>query len=211
MGSAQRRVRRVHATLHRALRDAVKWKMLTFNPADAADPPRERQAGSAKRQTWSAEKADRFLCQVKGDRLEAAWVLALHTGMRRGELLGLRWHDVDFTTGRAAVRQTLLANSHKLSRGTPKTSRGRRSVPLPAVAVAALKTHRRCQLEERLAWGPAYGDGDLVFAAEDGSPVHPDLFSRAFGRHAARAGVPRIRLHDARHTFATPVSGPVCR
>ncbi|HEX2043283.1 MAG TPA: site-specific integrase [Acidimicrobiales bacterium] len=196
-------VRRVHATLHRALRDAVKWRLLAINPADHSDPPKQRQAGSTELRTWLATEVDAFLAHVTGDRLEAAWILTATTGMRRGEVLGLRWEDVDLVARRAAVRQTLTAAGHKLALSTPKTSRGRRSVPLPATTVEALRTHRCRQLEERLAWGPAYRDGDLVFTREDGSPVHPDAFSDAFNRHAREADLPRIRLHDLRHTFAT--------
>lgn len=196
-------VRRVHATLHRALRDAVRWKLLIVNPADNADPPKQRQAGSAEMATWSADEVERFLAHVEGDRLAAAWVLATTTGLRRGELLGLRWADVDLDAGRASIRQTLLAVADKLSFSTPKTNRGRRSIPLPRRTVVALKAHRRCQLEERLAWGEGWTDSGLVFTRENGTPVHPDLFSRAFERHARRAGLPRIRLHDLRHTWAT--------
>ena len=153
--------------------------------------------------TWPAATLRAFLEGVGGDRLCAAWHLAAATGMRRGEVLGLRWQDVDLDASRVAVRQTLISIRYRLSFGTPKTAKGRRLIALDDRTVAELKRHRKAQLQERLAFGPGYSDADLVFVREDGSPVHPDLFSDYFEKHARRLGLPRIRLHDLRHTHAT--------
>jgi integrase len=197
-----RTVRYVHTVLRQALADAVKWNRLVRNPADAAEPPSARATKAPTMQTWDADQVRRCLEHVENDRLFAAWRLAATTGMRRGEVLGLRWRDVDLDAGRIAVVQTLVGD-RQLSR--PKTGRGRRNVALDPETTAALREHRKRQLEERLAWGPAYQDehGGLVFTREDGSPIWPRSFSRAFAAHVKAAQLPAIRLHDLRHTHAS--------
>ena len=199
-GSSAATVRYVHAVISKALSDAVRWNLLARNVAQAADPPR-----LARRQirTWSAREVRVFLQHVESDRLYAAYVLAATTGMRRGEVLGLRWLDVDLDQGRVSVSQTLVAVEGEVLVSEPKTARGRRNVPLDATTRSALREHRDRQRVERSAYGVAYVDEDLVFCREDGTPLHPDAFSDAFFRHAKAAGLQRIRLHDLRHTHAT--------
>jgi integrase len=196
-------VRRVHATLHRAFRDAMSWGYLNRNPAALAIKPRQRSAGSVEIRTWTADELRRFLDHVRDDRLFAAWRLAASTGMRRGELLGLRWQDVDLDTGRVSVRQTLTTVSNEVAFSEPKTARGKRSIALDGVTINALRTWRARQAEERLAFGPGWHDTGLVFSREDGSLIHPDTFSFWFDRQVRVADVPRIRFHDLRHTHAT--------
>jgi integrase len=196
-----RSVRYVHTVLRHALQDAVKWNRIVRNPADAAEPPSAMAAKAPPMRTWSAAELRVFLAHVATDRLSTAYHLAATTGLRRGELLGLRWRDADLDAGRLAVIQTLVGN-RQLSR--PKTERSRRSVALDPATVAALREHRKRQFEERLAWGPAYeNEHELVFCRENGSPIWPRTFSRAFERHARGAGLPMIRLHDLRHSHAT--------
>lgn len=145
-----------------------------------------------------------FLEHVRDDRLYAAYVLAATTGMRRGEVLGLRWQDVDLDHGRVSVSQTLVVVSgYDVQYSEPKTAKGRRSIALDENTREALKEWRERQSVERALWGDAYTDADLVFARENGTPLHPDLFSDAFWRHVAEAKLPRIRFHDLRHTHAT--------
>jgi len=202
-----RSVAYVATILHRALRDAVRWHAIVRNPADAADPPRP----SSKREmsTWKAHELAGFLTGVADDRLAGAWWLLATTGMRRGEVLGLRWQDVDLDAGRLSISRTLITTDVQrvgepgMAWGTPKTGKGRRQVALDPSTVAALRTHRKRQLQERLAVGAAYEDGDLVCCLEDGRRLHPKTFSYYFGRHVRRLGLPRIRLHDLRHTHAT--------
>ncbi len=153
--------------------------------------------------TWTAGELGRFLDFVVDDRLYGAWVLAATTGLRRGEVLGLRWSDVDLDSGRLAVRQTLVSVAYETKFSTPKTKRGRRSVSLDATTVMALRSHRKRQLEERMEWGPAYQDSGLVVTRENGVLVHPDRFTQMFDKHVKNSGLPRIRLHDLRHTHAT--------
>ena len=126
------------------------------------------------------------------------------TGMRRGELLGLRWRDLDLDAGRVAVTQTLITVKFEVQLGTPKTDKGRRSVALDPGTVVELHEHRRRQAEEIMAFGRAeWPTHDLVFTRADGEPLHPQQFTRWFGQHVKAAGLPRIRLHDLRHTHAT--------
>jgi len=200
-GLNARTVRYVHMILRRALGEAVRLSLLTRNPADMASPP--RPPASTAMRTWSAPELKAFLESVSTDPLYAAWVLAATTGMRRGEALGLRWHDLDLEAGRAAVTQTVLAVRHEVAFSTPKTAKSRRSVALDPFTIAALLAHRKAQVEQRLAFGPGFEDNDLVFCEANGQVVHPDHFSRAFDHHVKAADLPRIRLHDLRHTHAT--------
>jgi integrase len=154
-------------------------------------------------QTWTAEELRRFLDHVARERLAALWTLAASTGMRRGEVLGLRWVDVDLDRARVAVRQTLVVAGRQVITSEPKTSRGRRSIALDPRTVTALRTWRAAQLEERLAWGPAYRDSGLVFTREDGAPLHPEWLSDAFAWRIKTAGLPR----SASTTCAIPMLG----
>lgn len=180
----------------------MRWNLLQRNIADQADAP-SSPPGSVEMKTWTAEELRRFLDFVASDRLYGAWVLAATTGLRRGEVLGLRWGDIDLEPGRLAVRQTLVSVAYETKFSTPKTKRGRRSVSLNATTVMALRSHRKRQLQDRMAWGPAYQDSGLVVTREDGSLVHPDRFTQMFDKHVKNSGLPRIRLHDLRHTHAT--------
>jgi integrase len=123
--------------------------------------------------------------------------------MRRGELLGLRWVDVDLTTGRVAIRHTLVMVDGKPAMAEPKTAKGRRSLTLAPEVLEALRAHRAHQAAERLSWGAHYTDSGLVVTTEDGRQFHPETLSALFVRQAKRAGLPPIRLHDLRHSVAS--------
>lgn len=202
-----RSVAYVAAILHRAFRDAVRWQTLTRNPADAADPP--RPGAKTEMRTWTAAQLRTFLQSLDGDRLAGCWWLLATTGMRRGEVLGLRWEDVDFERKTIRIVRTLITTEVQrrgapgFAWGTPKTAKGRRTIALDETAVAALKAHRKRQREERLAAGPSYDDQGLVVCQADGSPVHPKTISYQFKKAGRAAGLPTIRLHDLRHTHAT--------
>jgi integrase len=152
---------------------------------------------------WSAEEVRRFLERTGDDDHHPLWRLMLQTGMRRGEALGLRWRDLDLDRARLSVRQQLVRAGAAVAFGPPKTAAGRRQIALDKGTVAVLKAHKAAQREERLRWGPAYKDGDLVFCRPDGHPHDVDVISQRWDASVARAGVARIRLHDARHTHAT--------
>jgi len=183
--------------LHKALADAVRWGRLSRNPVDQADPPR---TVVPEMSVWSPEQLRAFIDGVRTDRLFAAWLLASTTGMRRGELLGLRWSDLDLDAGTASIKQIRTVARYQVLTLTPKTDKGARTIALDPATVAALRSHRVTQKEERLLCGPAYqGTDDLVFTSADGDPIHPERFSCWFTQHCRRSGLPRIRLHDVRH------------
>jgi integrase len=194
-------VRNTHVVLRKALADAERLGLVPRNAAAAAKPPAPTKRDL---ETWSSEELRMFLAAVEGDRLEIAYRIAAATGMRRGEVLGLRWRDVDFDLGQIAVAHTITTAGRELVTGPPKTPRSRRNVYLDKRTLAALKEHRKRQREQRLAAGPAWdGEHDLVVCDEIGRPIHPAHMSRAFDLILAQLDVQRIRLHDLRHTHAT--------
>jgi integrase len=196
-------VRRVHATLHRALRDATRWGHLQRNPAAVAVKPRQPGIGNRDITTWSSAEVRRFLEYVASERLFALWRLAAMTGMRRGEVAGLRWSDVSLDAQRLAVRQTVTGIGSRVAFGEPKTKRAKRSIALDRETTLALATWKRQQEQERAAWGATWEDTGLVFTRENGSLIHPDLLTTWFRGCASRSGVTIIRLHDLRHTHAS--------
>jgi integrase len=193
-------VRYVHTTLRRALRDAVADGLVVRNVAAQARPPRARRV---EMHTWTAAEVGTFLASVREDRLYAAWLLLATLGLRRGELLGLRWPDVDLTSGRIAIRNTLVMVDGKPAMAEPKTAKGRRSLTLAPQVLEAVRVHRAHQAAERLSWGADYTDSGLVVTTEDGRPIHPESLSSLFVRQAKRAGLSPIRLHDLRHSVAS--------
>lgn len=152
---------------------------------------------------WDLEKVQAFLSFTRNDRLFPCFLLALTTGLRRGEILGLRWEDLDLTTQRAQIRQTYIVVNDRAEFSTPKTSRSRRSIFLDSSTVSVLREQRKRQLEDRLSAGGTYTESDLIFTSENGSPVHPQTLSDTFVRRVRAAGLPRIRFHDLRHTYAS--------
>jgi integrase len=182
----------------------VKWSKIVRNPADAADPPRARDARALEMRTWSAEELGRFFELIDGSRYRTSWLLAATTGMRRGEVLGLRWCDIDLDASRASVRQTITLVDHKIVvANRTKTGKGR-AVDLDAATISEVRAHRVRQAQELLLLGSRPDRNTLVFCHADGRPYNPDRFSREFDRALARhPELPRIRLHDLRHTWAT--------
>lgn len=152
---------------------------------------------------WTADELRCFLDAARSSRHFAAWYLAANTAMRRGEVLGLRWRDVNLKTGRLAVRRTIISVGYVVHESDAKTDHSERVIDLDSRTVDVLTDHHTQQAEERKAVGDGYRDRDLVFAKPDGSSFHPDIFSQAFERRVASSGAPRIRLHDLRHTHAT--------
>ncbi|HLG51624.1 MAG TPA: site-specific integrase, partial [Chloroflexota bacterium] len=206
-GLSSTTVNAIHRTLHRALACAVRWGLVARNVCDAVEPPRRRRLTP---QTWSPEECARFLetARTAGSRYYPLFATALATGLRQGELLGLRWQDLDLAAGTLTVQQTLEAAGTAPRFGTPKTPTSRRTVPLPSGLVAILRQWRAQQNAERLLLGPAYRDYDLVFTLPGGGPIdHRNLCRRDFARLIVQAGVPRIRFHDLRHTSATLLLG----
>lgn len=202
-GLAPATVRRIHATVHRAFRDAVRWGRVTRSPADQADPPKTNATKAKEMKTWTATELNEFLTGVEGHRLHAAILLASSTGVRRGELLGLQWSDLDLDAATLSIRRALVAVGYEVRMSEPKTRRARRVIALDTHTVGVLRQHRAIQAKERLAWGPAWTDTGHVFTREDGALIHPDSFTKLFDRLVRGSGLARIRLHDLRHSHAT--------
>ena len=202
---APRTVQYAMVVLSRLLRDAHRQGLIVRNPCDGVDKPTVRRP---ELHPWSAEQAGAFLTATRGDRLAGLWTLALTTGMRRGELCGLRWQDVTFDAfdgSRIAVRHTRVrGNAYgEVFDSTPKTRSSVRSVSLDGQTVAVLKRHRARQAAEQLAAGPAWADTGYAFTNELGQPLHPDYLRQRFTRLTGAVGLPVIRFHDLRHTYAT--------
>ncbi len=195
-------VRHLHMVLHRALDNALRLGVVIRNVTELVDPPRMKRHEMA---VLTPEQARALLAAAKGDRMEALYVLALSTGMRQGELLGLRWQDVDIEHSVLSVRATLQCVDGTFIFAEPKSARSRRQIALSKRAIDALQRHQAQQLEERLALGPVWDDTyDLVFPNTIGRPVDDShLRRREFQPLLKRAGLPRIRFHDLRHTAAT--------
>lgn len=154
-------------------------------------------------QFWSAEEVRRFLEGVRDDRDYALYYLDLTTGMRRGELLGLKWARTDMDTGELRIVESIVPVNHKPTWSVPKTDAGFRTIPLDTRTIEVLRDHRRRQLEERLALGSEYVDLDLVFPDLNGAMFNPENQSKRFHRRVAAIGLKGIRFHDLRHTYAT--------
>jgi len=199
-GLSARSVAYTHRIVTHALKDAVAWGLLARNPAAHVDPPR---VARPEMQVWTQKEVQRFLVSVADDRLYALWTVLLATGLRRGEALGLRWDDVDLDRRRLSIQRAVTVVDYEIVVSEPKTARGRRSVSIDPTTAAVLVAHRKRQLEERLAWGPAWQDSGYVFTTEDGRVLHPQRVTQVFKRLASEAGLPPIRLHGLRHTAAT--------
>ena len=206
-GCSARTVRYLHTTLHSALAQAEKNQLVVRNVSKLTERPHE--ARKEMRTLSLPQVADTLLPAIKENRLHAAIFLLFMTGLRRGELLALRWRDLDWKEGVLQVRQTLVrARNHNEGRtqlvfSDPKTPQSRRTIPIPEECLIALKQHKVRQAEERLMLGPAYEDYGLVFCQPDGRPIDPRNFNRQFCRVLQEAGLPHIRVHDSRHTLAT--------
>ena len=193
-------IHRVHATLSSALSTAVREGLLARNPARDARPPR-RDAFHAE--VWTLEQTQAFLAHVVGDRWESLWRLALVTGMRRGELLGLRWRDVDVTEGWCQVRFTRTVVGDQIITGPPKTPGSRRTVSIDKHTRHLLATARQDAEAAALARGQQFDDTSCVFTASADTPLSPAKVSARFKELLDAADLPAIRFHDLRHVSAT--------
>jgi integrase len=200
-GLAPRTVQYIHTTFHKALKDAVADGLVQRNVTEGIKAPRPRKQ---EVNALSADQTRAFLHAARGDRFEALFVVAVHCGLREGELLGLRWADVDLYAGTLAVRRTLSETKTGYIFEAPKNSKGR-NVGLTSSAKDALRCHRAAQNQERLQAGSLWHDQDLVFPSYKGTAMNAkNLTSRYFKPLLAKIGLPHsVRLHDLRHTCAT--------
>lgn len=193
-GASPRTRELVHVVLHSALKHARRVNVLRENPADLVDKPR---APKRSMRALSREEVGALLGAAKDDRLEALYVCAVSLGLREGELLGLRWEDVDLRQGTLTVRRTQQELNGRLLVSEPKTAASRRTIPLPDGVKAALREHRKRMLAEGLR-------SEWVFCDTQGGLLRrSNLIQRSFWPLLKRAGLPRIRFHDLRHTAAT--------
>lgn len=205
-GLSNASVRYTHDVLHRALKQAVKWSLVPRNVAEAVDPPKVRREEVTP---LSSEQSRRFLAAARGDRFEALYVVALTCGLRQGEVLGLKWSDLDLGAKTLRVNRQLQRlrrdgdSPGQLTFAEPKNA-SRRTVPLTATAVEVLKRHGVRQAKEKMRAGALYEDNGLVFASEIGTPLDAqNVVNRSFKPLLRRAGLSSIRFHDLRHTCAT--------
>ena len=200
-GLSPRTVVHTHRILHKALDQAVKWQLLFRKPTDFVQPPR---AIHKPMTALDEEQTAALLKSVRSTRLYLPTALAVSTGMRRGEILGLHWAEVDLERAQLRVAYTLEQTKAKgLNFKPPKTPKSRRQIALPQIIVQILKAHRREQNANKLRLGPDYEDHDLVCARPDGKPWPPQTFSTRFAAHIRSSGLPHVRFHDLRHTHAT--------
>ena len=201
-GLSAKTVRHVHNVVSPALKQAVRWKLINQNPCELCQLPK---LVKKEMTCFTPEETAIFLKHAKSDRYYAAFVIAIETGMRPEEYLGLQWKDVDFEHRRLSVNRALvLVKGGGFTFTEPKTAQSRRSVPLSQSAIAALKTHRRVQLENRMLINDAYADCGLVFPSEVGTPtLYGNLDRRHFKKIIKAARLRKIRLYDLRHTMAT--------
>lgn len=200
-------IRRIHTQLHKAFEDAIRWGLLQRNPCDRADPPSTSEVKARSRharQTYTWDQLRAFVAAAQNDRLYGMWYLFATTGMRRSEMAALLWRNVDLDERLLSVtRAAVEAKGKVYERELTKSSSSRRAIELDDVDVKVLRDHRRRQAEERLAFGGRWREPDRVFTNLVGGRLYPPDITKAFDAILAGAALPRIRLHDVRHTLAT--------
>jgi len=201
-GISAKTIRNLHQVFSSALTQAVRWKMLAQNPCALVELPRRERK---EMRCLSGEEVSRFLQMAREDKWFAAFLVAIETGMRPEEYLGLQWKDVDFERSVVTVRRALVwRKGGGFIFTEPKTARSRRSIPLSAPTLETLRKHRSKQAEERLKLGADYVNHNLIFATELGTPLlWRNLTRRHFKPLLKKTGLPDVRLYDLRHTCAT--------
>lgn len=200
-GLSPKTVNNVHVLLHKALDNAVKWNMLPRNVCDAVTPPRIPRK---EKNVLTREQAHTLLKEVKAHRLEALLTLAVTTGMREGELLALRWQDIDLEHGSLQVKRAVTyLKEYGYVESEPKTAKSQRTIKLPVFVVSILLTHRLQQKEQKQEVGTTWIDKGLVFTNAQGYYLSPSTLLKMFKRFLVSIGLPSMRFHDLRHSAAT--------
>lgn len=200
-GLSAQTVRHHHAILHKALQTAVEWGLLSRNVADAVTPPR---AQHPEMKTWNADEVNTFLEVAKSTHYYALFYTLLYTGLRRSEVLALRWEDIDFIYGQISVNRSVhVLKGGKVIFRQPKTAKGKRTVALPPSAFMVLNDYRKNKEAGSILLGKPLSDSDLVFSDLEGKPYLPNTITHAWINLVRHTGLKSIRLHDARHTHAS--------
>ena len=192
-------VQKVHSLINNSLKKAERWELVKRNVASLVDRPK---AFKSELKVWDVEEVKSFLATAQDSRYYIAFLLALTTGMRQGEILALRWKDIDFNNNILAVKQTLSHTGNKIIPGA-KTKAGLRSITLPTETVNALVKHKKMIQYEKKMTEVLYNDYDLIVCTNVGTPCNPRNLSRSFYSLIEKSKVSRIRFHDLRHTHAT--------
>jgi integrase len=204
-GLSARSVQQAHAVLHRALHQALLWGLVGRNVAEAVTPPRPVRR---EMRTLTQQQVSALFTATRDHHLHALWVVLATTGLRVGEALGLRWVDVEAAGGRLLISRAMQRQQGRgLVLVEPKTGRSRRAVHVSGLVVKALEEHQRRQEGERSAAGAEWHDNGLVFCKADGRPLDSGMVSWTLHQALDRAGLPRVRVHDLRHTAATLLLG----
>jgi integrase len=194
-------VHEIHGVLHLALKNAVRWNLVSRNVCDLVSAPR---VVSRKAVPLTVEQAHALLECIRGHRLEVLLALAVVTGIRRGELLALRWSNIDFESQYVLIEHTVdYINGYGYVENEPKTAAGKRRIHLPDFLIDMLKQHRKQQLEQRLKLDKEWEDRDLVFTDLQGGYFNPRYMDKLFKKLLREAGIPSIHFHDLRHSAAT--------
>lgn len=194
-------IRQMHNLLNQAFDQAVRWSLVKVNPVKNAKPPKVK---SEEKITWTVDEVNRFLNLIKDSSMEIPYLLAIFTGMRRGEVLGLKWDDVDFENKKIRIKRSLCFVSGKgLIFKEPKTKKSKRQISISQHVVNVLKKHKQKQEFQKEKLGVQYQDNNLIVCTDDGKPLDPRNLLRQFYRLIEEANVPRISFHDLRHTHAT--------
>ncbi|PWI56668.1 site-specific integrase [Sulfoacidibacillus thermotolerans] len=199
-GLSNRYISQIHSILHNAFKKAVEWEMLPRNIVETVDAPRPVRI---KFSVWTLEESQRFLKANENHRFYIAFLLALTTGMRLGEILALRWSDIHFFKSQLTVNRTASQHGGKMRFSEPKSNSGIRTITLPAEVIVALEKHKNEQNKEKELAGLAYENQDLVIARKNGNLITQSFLRKKFMESIARANVPPIRFHDLRHTHAS--------
>lgn len=199
-GLSPRSIRYVHTTLREVLQYAYKTRVISLNPADFVSAPKQ---GKYKAEVYNTDEVAKLLSCAKGTDMEIPLMIDLETGLRRGELLALKWSDINWEECILTVKRNLVCINGEYNFGETKTKSGNRKLLLSESLIEKLRQHRVRQTEIRLQLGATYQNNDLICCRDDGSPYHTGSFSHKFANFLKKHGLKHIRLHDIRHTNAT--------
>lgn len=189
-----------HRMLRKALQDAVNWQVIKNNPCDSVESPKAKKY---RADVYDKEDIKKLITALSGHELEAHVSLALFLGLRRGELLALKWSDINYKDSTITIQSNLVVANSNLVLKEPKTEDSMRTIVLTHEILEILRKYKISQKEQKLRFGKHYKDDDFIFTKEDGELINPGSFSHTFSDFLKKSNLRHIRLHDLRHTNAT--------